>query len=234
VSRTTRLPRAVLCALDGVLRLWDRQAVADLERAYGVEPGTLDAVAFAPERLAPAVRGEVTDTEWRLSVAAALVEELGSTDRAADFVSAWSSPLGSVDDDAVAVLREVRRRGVTVVLVSNATTRLETDLSVLGVRAEVDGVVSSARLGVAKPDPAIYAEGVRVAGVPAEACLFVDDTETNLPPARAAGMAVHHYRGVDGLAEVLEPVLALPPAGGSNGRAAGRVGGGGDARAVDG
>lgn len=234
MSRTTRLPRAVLCDLDGVLRLWDAQTVADLERAYGVAPGTLAEVAFAPERLGPAVRGEVTDTEWRLAVAAALVEELGSTDRAADFVSTWSSPLGSVDEEVLALLREVRRRGVTVVLVSNATTRLETDLSVLGLRAEVDGVVSSARVGAAKPDPAIYAESARVAGVPAEACLFVDDAEVNLPPARAEGMAVHHYRGLDGLREALGPVLSLPPSGGSNGRAAGRVGGGDDPHTVDG
>lgn len=233
MNRTTRLPRAVLCDLDGVLRLWDDAVTADLERAYGIAPGTLASVAYDPERLTPAVTGTVSDTEWRLGVAAALVDDLGSTDRAAAFVADWSSPLGVVDEEVRDLLAAVRHRGARVVLVSNATTRLETDLSVLGLHAEVDAVVSSARVGAAKPDKDFYLRAAEAADVPAEHCLFVDDTEAYLAPARALGMAVHHYRDAEGLRDALAPVLALPAAGEPNGRAKGSVPDGGDARAAE-
>lgn len=218
MTRTARLPRAILCDVDGVLRLWDDAVTSRLEREYGVEPGTLASVAFAPDRLEPAVTGQVTDTEWRLVVAAALVEPLGSIERAASLVSDWSGPVGAVDEAVRDLLLEARRRGVRLVLVSNATTRLETDLAVLGLRQVVDGVVSSARLGAAKPDPRIYAESARVAGVPPEGCLYVDDNPSYVAAARSLGMTGVHYRGLDDLGTALRPLLALPPAEGSNGR----------------
>ena len=44
-----------------------------------------------------------------------------------------------------------------MVLLSNATDRLEEDLERLGVLHEVDEVYNSSRLGLAKPDPRIFA-----------------------------------------------------------------------------
>ena len=42
-------------------------------------------------------------------------------------------------------------------------------------------------MGVRKPDPEIYDLTVRRLGVPAQACLFVDDLEPNCVAAREAG-----------------------------------------------
>ncbi|WP_055586468.1 HAD family hydrolase [Peterkaempfera griseoplana] len=202
---------AVLCDLDGVLRLWDDH-MTGLDRAHGLPAGTLAGGAFRPERLQPAITGRVTDQQWRAAVAEDLAGVCGSADRARALCAAWAQQTGRVDHEVLTLLTAVRRR-VPVVLVTNATTRLESDLAALGLTGALDAVVNSARIGVAKPDPEVFRIAARRAGVPVRRCLFVDDTESNTAAARALGMAVLHYRRADGLRAALAPLTAAPAAG---------------------
>jgi putative hydrolase of the HAD superfamily len=178
---------ALLCDLDGVLRRFP--PMTDTERAYGVPPGALAAAAFAPDRLLPAVTGQCTDEEWRAAVAADLAAH---TDRATELVAAWSASHGEVDQEVAKLLARAREHG-TVVLVTNATTRLESDVDALGIADLADAIVNSARLAVAKPDRRIYLAAAERAGVPPDRCLFVDDSATNVEAARALGMTAHHF-----------------------------------------
>lgn len=198
---------AVLCDLDGVLRLWDREGVTELDRACGLPDGTLAGAAFRPERLLPAVTGAVTDEEWRAAVAADLTEVWGR-ETADTVMTRWDAALGRVDDEVRALLAAVRRH-LPVVLVSNATSRLESDLSRLGLAGDLDHVVNTSRLGFAKPDARVFAAAAAAAGVPAARCLFVDDTEGHVAAARAAGMTGLHYREVRQLREALAPVITV-------------------------
>ena len=67
-----------------------------------------------------------------------------------------------------------------------------------------DAWVISAKVGLRKPDPAIYSLAAERLGLPPAACVFVDDLPGNLKPARAIGMATVAHRGDAGatLAEV--------------------------------
>lgn len=199
----TRRALSLLLELDGVLRRWDAQVVlaADLERRHRLVPGTLASLAFDPQRLLPAVTGEVPDEVWRLGMARALVPLCG--DSAATVVADWSESPGEVDVAVLELVRAVRRSGHPVVLVSNATTRLELDLVRLGLHAEVDAVVSSARLGAAKPDRRVYAVAAAAATTPPGRCLFVDDAADHVRAAAEAGLQAHRYRGVDDLRVLL-------------------------------
>jgi putative hydrolase of the HAD superfamily len=197
---------ALLCDVDGVVRHWDR-TIAGLEQEYGLSAGTFAAVAFAPDRLMPAVTGRISDEEWRADVARGLTDHCGSAERAARFVQLWSEPVGRIDDEVLQLLVGARR-SIPVALVSNATTRLERDLEVLGVIDVVPCVVNSARVGAAKPDPAIYRAAAERVGVPAGRCLFVDDTPENVHAARALGMTGLVYRELAELRAALRPVLA--------------------------
>lgn len=96
-----------------------------------------------------------------------------------------------------------RRRG-PVVLVTNATSRLPDDLHQLGLTTAFDAVMNSSSIGVAKPDPKIFAAALAVAGVPAPDALFVDDTLANVEAARHLGVIGHHYVGVTELRQALE------------------------------
>jgi putative hydrolase of the HAD superfamily len=55
-------------------------------------------------------------------------------------------------------------------------------------------VVDSSFVGMRKPEPAIYELTLERLGLPAEACVFVDDLEINLPPARALGIHTVHFQ----------------------------------------
>jgi putative hydrolase of the HAD superfamily len=204
----TRAFDAVLCDVDGVLRHWPSDS--ELEAAHGLAPGALAGVAFAPGRLRPAITGEVSDSRWRESVAEGLVEE-GHCATLADAqaaVAQWTGLRPRVDDDVLALL-QLAREVLPVVLVSNATTRLEADLKDLGLAEFVDEVVNTSRIGFAKPDPRVFAHAAQQAGVPVERCLFVDDTWEHVEAAREAGMHAVHFHGPADLEEALRPLFPL-------------------------
>ena len=92
--------------------------------------------------------------------------------------------------EAPAVLRALRAAGARLVVVSNWDVSLHDVLAATGLRGLLDGVVTSAELGAAKPAPAIFAAGLLAAGdVPASAALHVgDDEEADAAGARAAGI----------------------------------------------
>jgi putative hydrolase of the HAD superfamily len=48
--------------------------------------------------------------------------------------------------------------------------------------------VDATYTGILKPDPRAYADCLAQLGLPAEACVFVDDQTRNVTGARAAGM----------------------------------------------
>lgn len=198
---------AVLCDVDGVVRHWDREATAALEREYGLPAGTISATAFAPDLLASAVTGRISDEEWRAEVTQRLTARCGSSSQALHIVEQWSGPIGRVDDDVLELLARARRV-VPVVLVSNATTRLERDLGLLGVTDVIPHVVNSARIGAAKPEPAIYLAAAGQAGVAPSRCLFVDDVPANVHAAEALGMTGLLYRQVAKLRRALDPLLS--------------------------
>ncbi|WP_234346142.1 HAD family hydrolase [Streptomyces sp. NRRL F-5755] len=197
---------AVLCDFDGVVNLWDPDGMTALDRSWGLAEGTLAAVAFEAGLLEAAVTGHLSDEQWRRRVADGLAPACGSVGRARDLVAAWSALTGRVDTEVVALLAALRGT-VPVVLVSNATTRLETYLAAVGLAEAFDAVVSSARIGVAKPDPRVFTTAAGRAGAEPRRCLFVDDSPGNVTAARAVGMAGLHYRHIGQLREAVAPLL---------------------------
>ncbi|MFC4498374.1 MULTISPECIES: HAD family hydrolase [Streptomyces] len=197
---------AVLCDVDNVIRHFDSAHLEALERAAGLAEGTTKKVAFSPEVDGPLMLGHITEQEWVAAVAE------GLTGLVEDQETAWSlgtalleSPFHA-DETVVALLRRARTR-VPLVLVSNATTGLEADLAAMGLTDLADDVVSSARVGLAKPDPRILQLAAARAGVRPERCLFVDDTEENVEAAAALGMRAVHYREPADLERELAPLF---------------------------
>jgi putative hydrolase of the HAD superfamily len=193
--------RALLLDLDGVVRLWRPEHTAEAEQLAGLPLGAIHRTAFAPDLLVPAITGRLRDDDWRRQV----VERLSTAFPAADAegaVAAWSAPAGEIDQAVLAVVRACRRR-MPVVLVTNATSRLDHDLERLGLTGEFDHVVNSSSVGWGKPHPEIFTAALSVAGVAAPHACFVDDTAANVDAAIAMGMRGHVYQGVVRLREVL-------------------------------
>ena len=145
--------------------------------------------AFEPSLLRRAVTGEISDEQWR---------------REAEFpVSS-----GEVITEALALVRMARRQ-CFVALLTNATTRLEEDLAALGLDTEVDAVFNSSRMGLAKPDPAIYRRVLDELGY--ETGVFCDDTAANAAAASEAGLDGVHVPDTAALRTALAVRGLIPP-----------------------
>lgn len=95
----------------------------------------------------------------------------------------------AVFDDARESLRAARRHGLRVVVLSNWDASLSQVLVAVGLADLLDGVISSAAVGAAKPDPRIFAAALAVAdAVPGEALHVGDSLSEDVAGARAAGI----------------------------------------------
>ena len=86
-------------------------------------------------------------------------------------------------------LRELRRRGFRLVALSNWDVSLYERLDELGLSPLLDGAVASAEFGAAKPDPAIFAHALALAGAQAPGSWHAGDSvEADVEGALAAGL----------------------------------------------
>lgn len=87
-------------------------------------------------------------------------------------------------------LERLRARGCRLVVVSNWDCSLPDVLARAGLAERVDGVVTSAQVGAAKPSPAIFARALAVAETPPAAAVHVGDSlREDVEGARASGIA---------------------------------------------
>ncbi|GAA2265199.1 hypothetical protein GCM10010145_43240 [Streptomyces ruber] len=206
---------AVLCDLDNVIRFYDLTLLTALEREAGLAEGTTTRVAYTPETDLPLLLGLIGKEEWVEAVALELgrLGDLGepvAEPRARELATALAEAPSRADAVVVALLRRIREH-MPLVLVTNAPLWVESDLESLGLTGLAHHVVSSARVGVAKPDPAIYEIAAARAGTDAERCLFVDDRTENVEAAVALGMTGVHYRGPEDLRRVWDSAAVGRP-----------------------
>jgi putative hydrolase of the HAD superfamily len=110
-------------------------------------------------------------------LARAVYETFGEADR-------WKAY-----DDVAPCFERLRRSGVKVGIISNWDTRLERIFDGLGLLPLVDGVVSSAVVGLHKPDPRIFELAAKRLHVDAHSCAHVGDHYyADVLGARAVGM----------------------------------------------
>jgi putative hydrolase of the HAD superfamily len=92
--------------------------------------------------------------------------------------------------DVPDALAGLRARGCKLVVVSNWDISLSGVLNALGISAMLDGVVTSAAVGMSKPAPAIFEAALALVAVPPKRALHVGDSfAQDVLGARAAGVA---------------------------------------------
>ena len=121
--------------------------------------------------------------------------------------------------DAAPALRELRGLGLTLVCVSNWDVSLPEALGRCGLDGLLDGVVTSAGAGARKPDPAIFAPALEIAGCEPGEALHVGNTrEEDVEAARGAGiraLLLDRSGGGDisSLGELPALTVSIPPHG---------------------
>lgn len=193
-------PTALLIDLDGVIRRWSSEDSL-IEAAHGLPIGAISRVAFAPEFLLPAISGRISDEAWRGNIAERLLRSHPTSD-VANAVAKWSAPPGQVSPDVIAVLSRCRL-DLRVVLATNATSRLGSDLRELNLESRFHAIANSSEIGAAKPHAEFFSAALRIAAAAAGNALFVDDSLTNVVAATRLGIRSHHFNGHAGLAKFL-------------------------------
>ncbi|MBO1416384.1 HAD family hydrolase [Streptomyces sp. FH025] len=117
--------------------------------------------------------------------------------------------------DTAPVLRELRRRGVPVAVVSNIGWDLRPVFRAHGLDELVDTFVLSFEVGAQKPDPVIFETAAGRLGLAPADLLMVGDDRTCDGAATALGCAFHHvaHLPVEQRPDALTAVLAGLPEG---------------------
>ena len=112
--------------------------------------------------------------------------------------------------DTLPVLRELKSRGVRIVVLSNIGLDIRPSLAQAGLSDLLDGVVLSFEVGLVKPDPAIYARALELLDVPGNQALMVGDSprdDVGGVPLKIRTLILPRTEGpVHGLGTVLQMV----------------------------
>ncbi len=103
----------------------------------------------------------------------------------------WEMAMTPIPDvlDVLTGLKPRYRLGVISNTVGSGDAELSEALDKAGILRLIDAIVTSRDFGVAKPDPAIYAEGARRLGVPLDETVMVGDRlDTDVAGALNAGI----------------------------------------------
>ncbi len=181
--------RCVLLDLDGVLRHFDPDHLPEVERAHGLLSGSLMAAAFEADLLHRVITGKISRARWTELTG----ERVGSAAAAVD----WLARKPTVDDEMMAIVDHLRARGLVVAVLTNGTDTICQELADHGIAKRFDAVFNSADIGVAKPDPAVFAHVCLALDVDPSAVFFTDDSVSKLTGAIEIGIDARLFEGID-------------------------------------
>ncbi|MPZ22199.1 MAG: HAD-IA family hydrolase [Dehalococcoidia bacterium] len=185
--------KALIVDFGGVVLDMGWHAMSDIEKKYSMKPGSLRHALWGHDSWRERQVGLGSLEAYQAAVQAELDAAAGRA--VPEALADWWAYRRALNEDLLTLLARLRGQ-YRIGLLSNADEllegRLQEDLKIFD---RFDDVVNSARVGMAKPDPRIYALAAERLGVePAEA-VFVDDLEPNIEAARAAGMHAIYFLG---------------------------------------
>ena len=142
--------------------------------------------------------GRISERDYWLARTREVGQLVGENwDRMETFVTRarGADPASAIRPEAIAAIAAAKAAGCRLAILSN-----ELDLFYgreLRQRVDVlrnfDCIIDATYTGILKPDPRAYALCVEQLGVPADACVFVDDQPRNVEGAKRAGMRAVHF-----------------------------------------
>jgi len=191
--------RAVIFDLGGVILESPFAVLAEYEQRHGVAPGSLSrAAAYSVRDDGPwqrLERGEV-DLDSFCEEFDRFLAAAGCAVPSAPLMAAIAQRL-AVRAEMLETVRRLRGRYTVAALTNIWHSEDALGATLDALRAEFDVFVESWRLGVRKPEPAIYERTCELAGIAPEQAVFVDDIGANLKPARALGMHTIKFDSVE-------------------------------------
>ncbi|MGN6256158.1 MAG: HAD family hydrolase [Solirubrobacterales bacterium] len=139
-------------------------------------------------------RGEISEDEFLERLTDGLETLLGHRPHLHHFRHMFFDALDP-NEEMIGLMRELKASGLKMALLTNNVKEWEPLWrSMLPVDEIFEEIVDSAFVGCRKPEARIYELTLERVGMPAEACLFIDDLHTNCKGAEVLGMNVVHFR----------------------------------------
>ena len=139
-------------------------------------------------------RGEITEDSFLERLSGGLEPLLGHHPHLHRFKEIYFEALNP-NPQMIELMRELKDEGYRMAMLTNNVQEWEPLWrSMLPVDEIFETVVDSGFVGCRKPESKIYRLTLERIGMPAEACLFVDDVEVNCEGARKAGMTAVHFQ----------------------------------------
>jgi FMN phosphatase YigB (HAD superfamily) len=190
--------RAILFDIGQVIvPVYPRRAAEVLARNARLAADEILAAVRSHPLLAEFQLGRISPERWYEE----LSQLLGLKISFPEFIAAWNLVLGEqtlLPEEIFERLAAKRR----LVLLSNTdaihVARME---QVFRFPRSFSARLYSCAVGLAKPDPAIYARAIEAAGAAPGEILYIDDVPEFAEAGRRAGLQVHRFRGA-------EPLLA--------------------------
>lgn len=139
-------------------------------------------------------RGEISEDDFLDHLSEGLEPILGRRPHLHHFRHMFFDALDP-NEPMLELMRELKASGLKMAMLTNNVREWEPLWrSMLPVDEIFEEIVDSAFVGCRKPEAQIYELTLERIGMPAEACLFIDDLHTNCEGARAVGMNAVHFR----------------------------------------
>jgi putative hydrolase of the HAD superfamily len=138
-------------------------------------------------------RGRVSEAAFLERMADELEPSLGHRPQMHRFSEIYFEAL-EPNPPMIELMRELKRDYRMALLTNNVREWEPLWRSMLPVDELFELVVDSAFVGARKPEPRIYEITLERLGLPARACVFVDDVADNCDAARALGITAVHFR----------------------------------------
>lgn len=124
--------------------------------------------------------------------------------------SRWQETIAGPIDGSVAILEQLRARGVRTFAITNfPAEKFDETCALYPFLCGFEGVIVSGCERMVKPSPAIFRLFLERFGVDAAECVFIDDNGANVAAARGVGMTALWFETADKLADDLR-ALGLP------------------------
>ncbi|HET7418590.1 MAG TPA: HAD family phosphatase [Solirubrobacterales bacterium] len=193
--------KAIVSDFGGVLTTPLLNSFAAIQDDIGISPESLgqamraDLAEGEELPLFKLERGEISEDEFLERLTDGLEPILGHRPHLHHFRHMFFDALDP-NEEMIGLMRELKASGLKMAMLTNNVREWEPLWrSMLPVDEIFEEVVDSGFVGCRKPEARIYELTLERIGMPAEACLFIDDLQPNCEGAEAAGMRAVHFRG---------------------------------------
>jgi putative hydrolase of the HAD superfamily len=191
---------AVVCDFGGVLTTPLLTSFMAVQDEIGISPEDLGRAMRAitaedgENPLYAMERGEMAEADFLERLNDGLEPLLGHRPELHRFREVYFEALHP-NQPMIALMQELKTAGKRMAMLTNNVREWEPVWRpMLPVDEIFETVVDSGFVGCRKPEARIYELTLERLGLPAEACLFVDDLQPNIEGARRAGMVAVHFR----------------------------------------